>query len=53
MIHNELNGTNINENCGSTHIEVLQQFVKEKGELPNDIIVTIIRESNSKIKASA
>ncbi len=24
-------GTNINENAGSTHIEVLQEFVKEKG----------------------
>ena len=25
------NGININENCGSTHVEHLQQFVKEKG----------------------
>ncbi len=31
VIHNEPNGTNINRDCGSTHIEVLQQFVKEKG----------------------
>lgn len=31
VIHNEPDGTNINNNCGSTHIEVLQQFVKEKG----------------------
>ena len=30
-INSERNGTNINDNCGSTHIEVLQQFVKEKG----------------------
>lgn len=30
VINNEPNGTNINMNCGSTHIEVLQQFVKEK-----------------------
>lgn len=30
VINNEPNGTNINTNCGSTHIEVLQQFVKEK-----------------------
>lgn len=29
MINNEPNGTNINTNCGSTHIEVLQEFVKE------------------------
>ncbi len=29
VIHNEPNGTNINMNCGSTHIEVLQQYVKE------------------------
>ena len=29
VIHNEPNGTNINQNCGSTHIEVLQEFVKE------------------------
>ena len=31
VINNEPNGTNINTNCGSTHIEVLQKFVKEKG----------------------
>ncbi len=31
VINNEPNGTNINMDCGSTHIEVLQQFVKEKG----------------------
>lgn len=30
VINNEPNGLNINTNCGSTHIEVLQQFVKEK-----------------------
>lgn len=30
VINNEPNGTNINMNCGSTHIEVLQEFVKEK-----------------------
>ncbi len=30
-IHNEPNGTNINHNCGSTHIEVLQQYVKDNG----------------------
>ncbi|HIT89112.1 MAG TPA: phosphoglucosamine mutase [Candidatus Merdenecus merdavium] len=30
-IHNEPDGTNINKDCGSTHIEVLQRFVKEKG----------------------
>ena len=29
MINNEPDGTNINTNCGSTHIEVLQKFVKE------------------------
>lgn len=29
-INNDPDGTNINEGCGSTHIEVLQQFVKEK-----------------------
>ncbi len=31
VIHNEPDGTNINENCGSTHMEALQSFVKEKG----------------------
>ncbi len=31
VINNEPNGTNINMNCGSTHIEYLQAFVKEKG----------------------
>lgn len=31
VINNEPNGTNINTNCGSTHIEVLQKFVLEKG----------------------
>lgn len=31
VIHNEPNGLNINTNCGSTHIEVLQSFVKEHG----------------------
>ncbi|MCD8132403.1 MAG: phosphoglucosamine mutase [Clostridiales bacterium] len=30
VIHAEPNGTNINYNAGSTHIEVLQQFVKEQ-----------------------
>lgn len=28
-IHNDPNGTNINENCGSTHIEALQNYVLE------------------------
>ena len=31
VIHNEPNGLNINENCGSTHIEELQRFVAERG----------------------
>ncbi|MCC8140738.1 MAG: phosphoglucosamine mutase [Lachnospiraceae bacterium] len=31
VIHNEPDGTNINKDCGSTHIEALQAFVKEKG----------------------
>ena len=31
VIHNEPDGTNINKDCGSTHIESLQAFVKEKG----------------------
>lgn len=31
VIHNEPNGLNINDNCGSTHIAELQEFVKEKG----------------------
>ena len=30
MISNEPDGLNINTNCGSTHIEVLQDFVREK-----------------------
>jgi len=30
VINNNPDGTNINTNCGSTHIEVLQEFVKEK-----------------------
>jgi phosphoglucosamine mutase len=30
VINNEPNGTNINTNCGSTHIEGLQKLVKEK-----------------------
>ena len=29
VINNQPNGTNINNDCGSTHIEVLQRFVKE------------------------
>ena len=29
VIHNHPDGININTNCGSTHIEVLQQFVKD------------------------
>ena len=29
VINNEPNGLNINANCGSTHIEVLQNYVKE------------------------
>ena len=31
VINNEPDGTNINMNCGSTHIEILQKFVKEQG----------------------
>lgn len=30
VINNEPNGVNINTNCGSTHIEILQKFVKDK-----------------------
>ena len=30
VITSEPDGTNINRNCGSTHIHVLQEFVKEK-----------------------
>ncbi|MDD3338612.1 MAG: phosphoglucosamine mutase [Lachnospiraceae bacterium] len=30
VINNEPDGTNINTNCGSTHIDVLQSYVKEK-----------------------
>lgn len=29
VINNNPDGTNINTNCGSTHIEILQQFVKD------------------------
>lgn len=31
VINNEPDGTNINKNCGSTHMEGLQKLVKEKG----------------------
>ena len=31
IIHNEPDGTNINANCGSTHIEGLKKFVVENG----------------------
>jgi phosphoglucosamine mutase len=31
VINNDPDGTNINTECGSTHIEKLQAFVKEKG----------------------
>ncbi len=31
VINNEPDGTNINRNCGSTHIEELQRFVLENG----------------------
>lgn len=31
VIHNQPDGTNINTNCGSTHIESLQKFVVENG----------------------
>lgn len=31
VIHNEPDGTNINKNCGSTHIEVLQKYVVDNG----------------------
>ena len=31
VIHNQPDGTNINKNCGSTHIESLQSFVVENG----------------------
>ena len=31
VINNDPNGTNINTNCGSTHIEVLQKYVVDNG----------------------
>ena len=31
VINNEPDGVNINTNCGSTHINVLQEYVREKG----------------------
>ncbi len=31
VIHADPDGTNINANCGSTHIEELQKFVREEG----------------------
>ena len=31
VIYNEPDGTNINQGCGSTHIEALQKFVVEHG----------------------
>jgi len=31
IIHNEPDGTNINKNCGSTHMEDLKKFVVENG----------------------
>ena len=31
VINNDPDGTNINTNCGSTHIEVLRQYVLDKG----------------------
>lgn len=31
VINSEPDGVNINKNCGSTHIDVLQKFVKETG----------------------
>ena len=31
VMSNEPDGTNINNDCGSTHVEHLQEFVKEKG----------------------
>lgn len=31
VINSEPDGININTNCGSTHIHILQEFVKEKG----------------------
>ena len=33
VINSEPDGTNINRNCGSTHIHVLQEFVKEKKDV--------------------
>ncbi len=30
VIHNEPDGTNINKGCGSTHLQSLKEFVKEK-----------------------
>lgn len=30
VIHNEPDGTNINRNCGSTHIDALREFVKRE-----------------------
>lgn len=31
VLNAEPNGVNINDNCGSTHVETLQQYVKENG----------------------
>ena len=42
VINNEPDGTNINTNCGSTHIEGLQKLVKENGNVVNgDMIIYI------------
>ena len=51
VINNDPDGFNINTNCGSTHIEVLQQFVKEKGALVNDTVVTTVMSNMGLYKA--
>ena len=39
VIHSEPDGTNINCGCGSTHIEELQKYVREK-HLASDLPTT-------------
>ena len=54
--HDEPNGTNINRECGSTHIEVLQalvygKYLKEQGKLKDDTVVTTVMSNMGLYKA--
>ena len=47
VINNQPDGTNINTNCGSTHIEVLQKYVIDNGLDISDVQYGTLQSSGA------